>query len=199
MTHILDILKKGGFGCHPFDRIHIDIGRFSGNRNQDEIEVEILFEHPPSDRFKNWDLKRFLAHLKRTVKPARSSWRKWLSITSVANDIAHGVHSGIPICCVLYYALFWRTMWAYPQILRRHQGLELREYYSGLVRTYEKRLPLATMRVSDLKGARLQRARLMFQPKYQYIPCPICLLTGRIVPIRDCIKEDCDCEWCPAH
>ena len=194
MKRGLDILKKLSPGGHPSGLGGTDMEPVCEGQEAEEIEIdiEIVLDHIPSDRIPLPLLKQLLEHPTRDDTPKGFGWRAWLSI---GKDVAYGVHSGIPICCVLYFALFWPALWAYPRLFRRHQGPALREYYWGLVRTYEKRLPLEKKRVSDLKGARLERAHLLFRPEYDYIPCPICLHTGRVVPIRDCEKENCDCEW----
>jgi hypothetical protein len=194
MKRFLDILKRlhpggrpsgaGGAGLEP-------VAESEGPEGI-EIEVDVPRDRIPSDRIPLPLLKQLLERPTRDDTPKGRGWRAWLHI---GDDIAHGVHSGIPICCVLFYALVWPTLWAYPRLFRRRLGPELREYYWGLVRSHEKRLPLKKKRVNALKGARLERAHLLFRPEYDYIPCPICLHTCRVVPIRDCDKEDCDCEW----
>lgn len=99
---------------------------------------------------------------------ARYDWR------DASAQLARGVHSGIPFCCVTFFVLEWLP-WA----------------RTGSEHPYAQDLEIAGLgRVRQEEQIRRWKAgEKPVETPPEYVPCPDCLATGRFVSIHTCTAD----------
>lgn len=75
-------------------------------------------------------------------------------------DIRYGLHSRIPVCCILWFVTLWPLL-----------------FKTEAAGTYWRWM-------EEMRGGGME-----------YIPCPFCILMGRVKEIKSCTREGCKCSF----
>lgn len=86
--------------------------------------------------------------------------------TPIREHVSCGLHSGIPVCCIVWYLTGWRALGALDRVFGEHE-----DFGDGIVMT--------TRGLTVSYGDR-------FVPGRWYIPCPVCVVRGRRIELAPC-------------
>lgn len=73
-----------------------------------------------------------------------------------------GWHSGLPLCCIIFFVFFWLPLFGLRYFILENEGRIVR-WLKWITRRWPPK-----------------------KEKYQYVACPLCVLLGRKVQIKVC-------------